>query len=103
MAFPQSFSGYQRITSSGVIGTSGNPLIFYGYSLHSGGTVSSGTFFFNGTSTSGGTVFQNDPSNAAINADKMVTLPVGVTFPSGCYVSFDGNATAVTVFYTEAF
>lgn len=96
--FPQPFCGYQRLTSSGTIG-GGKPLICYGYSVLSGASAV-GIPFFNDGGASGGTVVTADPSNGAVSKERTIPLPVGVMFTSNCFVSFDANTSAVTVFYT---
>lgn len=100
--FPQPFSGYQRISSSGVIGGSGKPIIVYGYSILSGSGGVAKPAFYDGTSTSGTLVFNADPSNGAISTERTIPLAVGVMFSTGCFVNFDGNTSQVTVFYTQA-
>lgn len=99
--FPQPFCAPQRITSSGVIGTSGNPTICYGYSVLSGGSGVGSPWFLNG-GASGAIILTADPSNGAASKERTIPLPVGTMFGSGIYVSFDGNTSAVTVFYTDA-
>lgn len=100
--FTQAWSGFQRITSSGVIGSSGHPTIFYGYSILSGGGGVGAPTFINGSSGSGPTGMIGDPSGGAASKERTVPLPVGTMFNGGIYVSFDANTSAVTVFYTDA-
>jgi hypothetical protein len=97
--FPQNFCGYSRLTSSGAV-VSGKPLIFYGYSVLSGAGGVSKPWFIDGAAAGGTVVLTGDPSNGAASAERMMPLPVGTMFSSQCYVSFDANTTAVTIFYT---
>jgi len=103
MAFPQSFCGYQRVTTSGTIGIASKPAICYGYSVLSGAGGVAQPWFIDGAATGGTIAFIADPSSGAASKERTITIPIGTTFSTQIYVSFDANTTAVTVFYTENF
>jgi hypothetical protein len=97
-------SGFVRLTASGVVGDSGKPQWLSGYSFDSGGTAGN-AYFVNGSSTvspgnsvvcraGGGVISTTSPQQT------FGQLPV--SFPLGCYVSFDANTTAISVFYVQA-
>jgi len=98
MAVPYT-AGWTRLTSSGVIGDSGQAVSVQGYIIESGATASVGSYIFNGTSTAGQPAIR---MGGAIINGASVPAPIGqfpTTLASGCYVSFDSNATAVTIFW----
>jgi len=88
--------GFQRLTASGVVSDSGKPILIAGYAIESGGTAAK-PYFMNGTVQTAAVAFQPGPITASNG--NVQSLPLPVMLPSGCYVSFDGNTTAVTVFY----
>lgn len=88
--------GFQRLTTSGVVSDLGKPILVCGYGVESGGTAAFPAFN-NGTASTSACVFR--PGPITISSGNVVSLPLPVMFPLGCYVSFDGNTTAVTVFY----
>lgn len=90
---------FKRLTASGVIGDSGQPIDVAGYSVISGGTAAQPTFM-NGTAATAPAVFV--PGPITISQANVASLPLPVRFPSGCFVSFDANTTVVTVFYIQA-
>jgi hypothetical protein len=102
MQFPQGWSGFTRLSASGAVGTSGVPIIFYGYSVLSGASAVAKPTFFNGTGTTATQFLQADPSNGAASTERTIPLPNGTMFNGGLYVSFDANTTSVGVFYTVA-
>lgn len=97
-------SGWTRLTASGAIGDAGKAQWVSGYNFDSGSTAGN-PYFINGSSSvspgnsvafrAGGGVVSNTSSQQVVGQ-----LPV--VFPLGCYVSFDGNTNAVTVFYVQA-
>jgi hypothetical protein len=93
-------SGWTRITSSGIVGVSGKPLLFSGYTFESSGTA--GIPYFNsGTAASNVLSFRGGGGvvNGGSQVQSVGQLPA--MYPTGLYVSFDANTTAVTVFYTQ--
>jgi hypothetical protein len=87
--------GAQRLTSSGVVSDSGKPVLVCGYGVESGSSATL-PYFCDGT-TNASPLFVAGPNTVSQGNIKDLAMPV--MFPSGCYVSFDTNTTAVTVFY----
>lgn len=94
MGYFQNVCGKQRITTSGAISDSGKPILIAGYSLLSGATAAA-PYFLDGTSSS----TQAFRGQGVASTASVVSIPMPVMFPTGCYVSFDANTTEVTVFY----
>lgn len=92
-------STFQRITGSGVIGTSGKAIDVLGYQITATGGGATTPSFLNGTTSGGATVFIA-PSTAT-SANSVGSFNVAVRFGSGCFVNFDANTSAVTVFYIQ--
>ncbi len=90
--------GAVRLSSSGVVGDSGIPILIAGFSILSGATAAV-PYFNNGTSASNVLLLRPGPVTASVG--NTVSLPLPVMFPKGCYVSFDANTTEVTVFYIQ--
>lgn len=88
--------GFQRLTASGVVSDSGKPILVAGYAIESGGTAAK-PYFMNGTVQTSPVAFE--PGPITISTGNVQSLPLPVMLPNGCYVSFDSNTTAVTVFY----
>lgn len=103
MPIPYS-SGFVRLTASGVIGDSGKAQLISGYCMDSGGTAAN-PYFVNGASTvsaGNGIVFKAGGGVVSNSSGQQSVGQLPVSFPLGCYVSFDANTTAVTVFYVQA-
>ena len=98
--FPPDVASYQRITTSGLIGDSGKPIDIVGYSINSGATAGVATFR-NGP-TSGAAVAWADTA-VTVSAERTITLAFPVRLNGGCYMSIDGNITALTVFYRQMY
>lgn len=94
------FSSFQRITTSGVIGDSGAPIDVAGVAVTAGGGGAAVPTFMNGTAASSPAAFVV-PSTAT-SASSLQSIPLPVRLPKGCFVSFDANTSAVTVFYIQA-
>lgn len=89
--------GFQRLTSSGVVSDSGKPILVAGFSILSGATAAV-PYFRNGTGAGTDTIaFRGGPVTASVA--NVVSIPMPVMLPGGCYVSFDANTTEVTVFF----
>lgn len=101
MAFPQTWSGFTRLSASGQVGAA-VPQIFYGYSVLSGGGGVGKPTFFNGTGTTATQFLTADPSNGAASTERTIPLPNGTMFNNGIYCSFDANTASVAFFYTQA-
>lgn len=97
-------SGFVRLSASGSVGDVGKAQYISGYVFDSGGTAGA-PFFVNGSTTvSAGNSLVFKAGGGVIsgtsNIQSVGQLPV--TFPLGCYVSFDANTTGMTVFYVQA-
>ena len=90
--------GYVRLAASGVVGTSGVPVLIAGYSILSGATAAV-PYFLSGTSATNTLAFR--PGPCTVSVGNTISLPLPVMFPTGCYVSFDANTTEITVFYIQ--
>ena len=87
-----------RLSSSGVVGDSGKAVDLVGYTIKSGGTAAV-PYFINGTAASGAVAWQDQAR--VVSTEQSIPLAYAIRFPLGCYVSFDANTTAVTVFYRQ--
>jgi hypothetical protein len=97
-------SGFVRLTVSGVVGDSGKPQWISGYNFDSGGTIGN-AYFVNGSSTvSAGNGIVCKAGGGVINttSPQQTLGQLPVAFPLGCYVSFDANTTAISVFFVQA-
>lgn len=85
--------GYQVFTTSGAFNDSGKPQVVYFANMLSGGTLSQPTFY-DGTSSlgTGAATIQGIASQWV-----QFNPGVGLVFPKGCFVSFDGNTSKVVV------
>lgn len=95
----QQTTTFTRLSSSGVIGDSGQPIDMYGYAILSGGTAAAVTFK-NGVDATGAAAFQGGP--ITVSQSNVLSLPAAVRFPKGLYVSFDANTTSVSIFWVQA-
>jgi len=86
--------GATRLTTSGVVGDSGKPILVCGYGVECG-TVAS-PFLASGTGTNAQAI-RLGPNTANQGSINMFGLPV--MFPNGCYASFVTNVNAITVFW----
>lgn len=90
--------GSTRLTASGVVGVSGKPVIVYSFSFLSG--ASAGVPIFSDGSAGGGTERLRVTGTA--NQGTITTIyPNGKFFPTGCYLTVDGNTTYVDVDYAQ--
>src|ERR1700761_844396 len=97
-------SGFVRLTQSGNVGDAGKAQYIAGYNFDSSATAGN-PYFVNGSSTvspNNSIVFRGGAGVASGTAPKQALGQLPVTFPLGCYVSFDANTTAVSVFYVQA-
>ena len=104
MGFGQSEVVYfKRLAASGNVGDTGKAVDVVGYTISSGSTAAAPTFI-NGRSGGGGPV-----ANAlgwvdtaqTVSQENSKALAFPVRLDQGCYVSFDANTTALTVFYRQ--
>lgn len=96
MGYFQNVCGFQRLTASGVVSDSGKPILIAGFAILSGSTAAV-PYFLNGASGSAPIAFRGGPVTGSVG--NVVSIPMPVMLPAGCYVSFDANTTEVTVFY----
>lgn len=97
MGYFQNVCGNQRLTSSAVVSDSGKPVLIAGFEILSAATAAI-PYFRNGTGVAGDTIaFRGGPTTAS--QASVVSIPMPVMFPIGCYVSFDANTTEISVFY----
>lgn len=90
--------GFQRLTTSGVVSDSGKAILVCGTVVESGATAAF-PYLNNGTAvpTVAANCFPLGPNTVSQPNIEAFNFPV--MFPSGCYVSFDSNTTAVTIHY----
>jgi hypothetical protein len=91
--------GYKVFTASGILNDSGKPQAVYAVAALSGGTATQACLY-DGTSSLGTGAL---PIQGTINLWTYISPAIGVMFPSGCFVSFDGtNATKIIVYARQA-
>jgi hypothetical protein len=95
-------SGWVRLTSSGVVGDSGKAQWISGYTFESSGTAGI-PYFRNGTGVASDNIVFRGGGGVVNGGSQMQAVgQLPTAFANGCYVSFDANTTAVTVFYVQA-
>lgn len=100
MGYNQTWVGWNRLTSSGNVSDSGVAIIIAGYNIESGAGGGASPYFLNGSAGTAPIAFRGDSSQAQASTSRTIDLPaLGIGLSSGCYVSFDANTAAVTVFY----
>lgn len=88
--------GYQVRTTDGVIGSSGQPVVLYGFCILSDGTAGN-VNIYDGASTGGTLVFKG---KGLANEGVITSFgEVGVTLGSGCYVDIDTHVTSFTAIF----
>ena len=92
--------GTIRLTSDGVVGTSGKPIRVFNVVLHSATGGGSTTKFCNGTT---GAADQWFAIEGIADQDVIVNFAAGIRFPNGCFMDTDGNVEYCTITYTEEF
>jgi len=88
---------FKRLAASGQVGDAGKAIDIVGYTIKSGSTAAL-PYFINGSST--GSIAWQDQARAT-SAEQSISLAYRIRLDQGCYVSFDANTTAVTVFYQQ--
>lgn len=88
---------FKRLSSSGQVADAGKAIDIVGYTIKSGSTAAV-PYFINGSST--GTLAWQDQARAT-SSEQSISLAYRVRLDQGCYVSFDANTSAVTVFYQQ--
>lgn len=91
-------ASFQRLTVSGVVSDSGKPIDVMGYSIKSGATAGV-ISILNGTALTASLAWAD--AARAVSAEQTVALAYPIRTPLGCFVSFDTNVSAVSVFYRQ--
>jgi hypothetical protein len=89
---------FKRLSSSGNVSDAGKAIDIVGYTIKSGGTAAV-VSFLNGQATTAPLAWADQAR--AVSTEQSIALAYRVRLDQGCYVSFDGNTTAVTVFYQQ--
>ena len=87
-----------RLTTSGVVGDSGKAVDVLGYTIKGGATLAQPSFL-NGAATTAPLAWADTPRAVSLESSQALAFPIRLA--AGCYVSFDANTTAVTVFYRQ--
>lgn len=90
--------GWVRLTSSGVVGDSGKAVDILGYTIKSGATAGVVTLM-NGTVQTAPAAWADQAR--AVSTEQSVPLSFPIRLAAGCFVSFDSNVSAATVFYRQ--
>ena len=90
---------FTRLTTSGVVGDVGKPVDIVGYSISSKAAAGVATFL-NGSTQAAGVLGWADQGRVAAS-EQTIGLAYRVRMPLGCFVSFDGSVSNVTVFYQQ--
>ena len=89
---------FQRLSASGVVGDSGKAIDIVGYSIKSGATAGNITIM-NGPAQTSPMAWADQAR--AVSTEQTISLAYPVRTPMGCYVSFDSNVNASTIFYRQ--
>ena len=100
MGYQSYTCGYKRITSSGAVGDVGKPALFCGYGVESGATAAV-PYINNGGALVGSDIVFRPGPNTISQGNVAFPSCFPISFPTGIWVSFDANTTAVTVFYVQ--
>jgi hypothetical protein len=101
MSFGQSeVCTFKRLAASGNVGDAGKAIDILGYTISSGSTAAAPSFINGQSGGSSNTLGWVDTATTA-SAEKSISLAYPVRIPAGCYVSFDANTTAMSVFYRQ--
>jgi hypothetical protein len=91
-------AGWVRLTSSGVVGDSGKAIDVIGYTIKSGGTAGV-LSIINGTVQTAPLAWADTATTVSQENSKTLAYPVRLA--AGCYISFDANVSAATIFYRQ--
>lgn len=91
-------AGWVRLSASGIVGDSGKPIDVIGYTIKSGATAGV-VSVMNGTVQTAPLAW-NDQARQ-VSTEQSVALAYPIRLALGCYVSFDSNVSACTVFYRQ--
>lgn len=89
---------WTRLAASGVVGDSGKAIDVVGYSIKSGGTAGV-ISIINGAVQTATLAWSDTATTVSQENTKALTYPIRLA--AGCYVSFDSNVSACTVFYRQ--
>ena len=95
-------ASWTRLSVSGIVGDSGKAVDVVGYSIKSGGTAGN-IYFFSAAGSSGavaGTFAWADQARV-VSTEQTITLAYPTRLSGGCYVSFDSNVSAASIFYRQ--
>ena len=99
MSFGQSeVASWSRLSASGIVGDSGKAIDILGYTIKSGATAGN-IYLFSGTSTVN--TFAWADQARAVSVEESIPLAYPTRLSGGCYVSFDSNVTAATIWYRQ--
>lgn len=93
-------AAFKRLAASGNVGDTGKAVDIVGYTIGSGGTAAAPSFINGQSGGSTNTLAWIDTATT-VSAEKSISLAYPIRLWNGCYVSFDANTTAVTVFYRQ--
>jgi len=91
-------AGWTRLSASGIVGDSGKAIDIVGYTIKSGGTAGVISIMNGALQTSPNA--WNDTARA-VSQEQSIALAYPVRLALGCYVSFDSNVSAATIFYRQ--
>lgn len=101
MSFGQSeVASFKRLAASGNVGDAGKAVDVIGYTISSGSTAAQPSFINGQSGGSTNTLGWVDTATTA-SVEKSISLAYPIRLWNGCYVSFDANTTAMTVFYRQ--
>ena len=96
--FPPEICSFTRLSASGIVGDSGKPIDVVGYTIKSGATAGVVTLM-NGTAQTSPAAWADTAPTVSQENAKALAYPIRLG--SGCYVSFDSNVSACTVFWRQ--
>jgi hypothetical protein len=91
-------SSWVRLSTSGIVGDSGKAVDIIGYTIKSGATA--GVISIINGSVQTAALAWNDQARQ-VSTEQSVALAYPIRLAAGCYVSFDSNVSAATVFYRQ--
>lgn len=96
-SFPE-LAYFKRISASGIVGDSGKPITLMGYSIKSGSTAGV-ISVMNGTAQTSPIAWAD--TAPTVSQENVKALAYAIRLDAGCYVSFDSNVSAATIFYRQ--
>lgn len=89
---------FKRLSSSGIVGDSGKAVDLVGYSIKSGSTAGVISIMNGAVQTAANAWNDTAPT---VSQENVKALAYPVRLDAGCYVSFDSNVSAATIFYRQ--